>query len=87
MLGRRLFSCSLTIYSVVIRNSQTLRNYGAKKSISEIYRAQFYPASPDAPYDFICQVGDPVLRQKCEKVDKSLIPTPGFQSVSFRLLC
>ena len=62
--------------------NQTFRAYSAKKTIAQLYRSQFYPQFPDAPYDFVCQVGDPILRQKCDKIDESIISKPAFQEVS-----
>ncbi|XP_034245259.1 peptide deformylase, mitochondrial-like [Thrips palmi] len=56
------------------------RSYAAKKSFREKYQALFYPQRPEAPYDFVCQIGDPVLRQKCDLVDEQLIGLPKFQS-------
>lgn len=61
--------------------SQISRTYASKKTIVQIYRSQFYPQFPEAPYNFVCQVGDPILRRKCDKVDENLINTPAFQEV------
>lgn len=82
MLGKSLCSISQVKNSAFVSLGYSARRYAAKKTLTERYKALFHYKFPDAPYDFVSQIGDPVLRQKCDLVDPSLIKTPGFQSVS-----
>lgn len=61
--------------------SQISRRYAAKKTLTQRYQDFFNPSFPKPPYNFICQIGDPILRQPCDVVDESLINTPGFQDL------
>ncbi|KAK3923758.1 Peptide deformylase, mitochondrial [Frankliniella fusca] len=58
-----------------------LRRHAAKKSYNQRYKDFIEPAFPKPPFNFICQIGDPVLRQRCDSVDESLINTSGFQDL------
>ncbi|OAD56781.1 Peptide deformylase, mitochondrial [Eufriesea mexicana] len=48
------------------------------KFLSIYYRVK--PESAKPPYNFICQVGDPVLRQKAAPIDTKIIQTQEFQN-------
>lgn len=69
------------LFSLLLPKQNLSRCYSAQKTISDRYKEMFYPAFPTPPYNFICQIGDPVLRQKCDRVEESLISTPRFQSL------
>lgn len=82
MLGRYFYPLNHLKNSTFVLFSPSCRYYAAKKTLVEKYRALYDPQFPNAPYDFVCQIGDPVLRQKCGLVDEQLICLPKFQSVS-----
>ena len=57
----------------------TRRHVFSWASLSEAYRKLSQPPSP--PYKHVCQVGDPILRQKAEVVPKNDICTERTQKV------
>lgn len=81
LLGNHFYCLNILKNSVPVLLGHSCRSYAAKKTLSERYRALFQLKFPEAPYDFACQIGDPVLRQKCDLVDEKLICLPKFQSL------
>ncbi|XP_017882896.1 peptide deformylase, mitochondrial-like [Ceratina calcarata] len=67
-------------------NIRCLSFKSLRKLISIRYRKSV-PTTPTvkAPYDDICQIGDPVLRKKAELVDPKIIETEEFQKTVDRL--
>lgn len=81
MLGTLNFLCYGGKTSVPCCLVQISRKYSARQTFAGWLKSALYPSFADPPYDFICQIGDPVLRQKCDEVDINLIKLPKFQAL------
>lgn len=57
------------------------------RSIKKLYSIYFHKTIETAkpPYDFICQVGNPILRQEASPIDIKEIQTVKFQKVRLLL--
>lgn len=62
-------------------NLRSLSFRSIKQLFSIYFRETVETAKP--PYDHICQVGNPILRQKASPVDTKEIHTVEFQKVRF----
>lgn len=83
-----MFKC----FNIVNRSIKTLQknntcafSFQSLKKLCEIYLTET-PEITKPPYNFICQVGNPVLRQKTSFIDEKIIQTQEFQKVCFYIL-
>lgn len=73
--------------SSCITNGRILstKKYGVRcfsfNSVTNVFRNYFRPKPLTPPYNHICQVGDPILREKATPVDLKIIETREFQTV------
>ncbi|XP_006612329.1 peptide deformylase, mitochondrial-like [Apis dorsata] len=78
-----MFKC----FNIVNRSIKTLQknntcafSFQSLKKLCEIYLTET-PEITKPPYNFICQVGNPVLRQKTSFIDEKIIQTQEFQKI------
>lgn len=67
------------------KNSTRDFSFQSLKKLCKIYLTET-PETAKPPYNFICQVGNPVLRQKTSFIDEKIIQTQEFQKVCFYVL-
>ncbi|KAG8229870.1 hypothetical protein J437_LFUL008260 [Ladona fulva] len=74
----------LTKENMSLHKHASKRSFTLKK-IAHMYRTFWLPKNPKPPYDHICQIGDPVLRNKAELVKPDDIKSEKIQLVIKKL--